>query len=59
MTRPARFRQSDLTRAVKALAKAGVPVASAKVAPDGTIVLLTGESQAANDTGNPLDRLLP
>jgi hypothetical protein len=58
MTRPARFSQSDLTRAVKALEKAGMSVAGAKINPDGTITVLTGEPQAANDRLNPLDRVL-
>ncbi len=58
MTRPARFSQADLTRAVHAMRKAGCDVAAAKIQPDGTIVVLTGGREAANDT-NPLDRVLP
>ena len=54
----AAFKQADLTRAVKALAKAGLSVAGAKIAPDGSITVLTG-IEPANDAGNPLDRILP
>jgi hypothetical protein len=57
MTARARFSQADLTRAVKGVEKAGLCVAGAKIAPDGTILVLTGAA-AANDTGNPLDRVL-
>ena len=58
MTKAARFTQADLTRAVQAMRKAGVDVAGAKIQPDGTIVVLTGRAEAANDA-NPLDRVLP
>jgi hypothetical protein len=56
MTRPARFRESDLTRAVKAVEKVGLKIAGVEVDPDGTIRVLTG-STVANDRRNPLDRL--
>lgn len=59
MTKAASFRQADLARAIKAFAKAGVQVAGATIAPDGSITLLTGSPEAANDSGNPLDRVLP
>lgn len=56
MTKPARFTQSDLTRALKAAGKAGVPLARAKINTLGEIELTFGEP--ANDTGgNPLDRV--
>jgi hypothetical protein len=59
MTRPARFSQADLTRAVRAFEKAGLCVAGAKINPaTGEITVLTGTGGAANDVGNPLDRLL-
>jgi hypothetical protein len=57
MTRAARFKQSDLTRAAKALERAGLQIAGAKINPDGSITVLTGEPTAANDS-NPLDRVL-
>jgi len=37
------FRERDVTRAVKAVTKAGVKVAQVKIAPDGTIVVLAGK----------------
>lgn len=58
MTKPARFTVPDLARALKAFEKAGVPVAGATIAPDGSITVLTSRSDVANDRGNPLDRLL-
>lgn len=57
MTRPTRFTQADLTRAVRAMRKAGEHVTGARIEPDGSIVVLTGTSEAANDR-NPLDRIL-
>lgn len=58
MGRAARFTVSDLTRAVKGFEKAGVRVSGARINPDGSIVVLTSGSEVANDTGNPLDRIL-
>ena len=57
MTARASFRQTDLTRACKALEKAGLSVSGARITPDGAIVVLTGK-EAANDQINPLDRVL-
>jgi hypothetical protein len=57
MTRPARFTQPDVTRAVKAFEKAGLTVARVRFLPDGGFELLTDDSEAANDRRNPLDRL--
>ena len=56
MTRPARFTSADLTRAVKAMRKAGCCVTGAEIKPDGSIMVLTELAQAANDR-NPLDRV--
>lgn len=50
MTAPARFRQSDVTRAIKAVAAAGRKVQKVEIDPSGKIVIYT-ESQAANDDG--------
>lgn len=58
MTRPARFTSADLTRAVKAMRKAGERVMGAKIELDGSITVLTDLTQAANDRRNPLDRVL-
>jgi hypothetical protein len=59
MSRPARFTQAELVRAIEAVQKAGLLVGGAKIEPDGTIVVLTVASGgiAANDR-NPLDRVL-
>ena len=57
MTRPSRFTEADVARAVKAMRKAGERVAGAKIEPDGSIIVLTGDGEAANDR-NPLDRVL-
>jgi hypothetical protein len=43
MTRPARFTQPDVTRAVKAFEKAGLTVARVRFLPDGGFELLTDE----------------
>lgn len=56
MTKPARFTQADLTRAVTAMRKAGCCVTGAKIEPDGSILVLTDVARPANDI-NPLDRL--
>ncbi len=53
MTKPIRFSQPVLIRAGKAMEKAGLCVAGAEIAPDGTIRVLTGAALAANDRTNP------
>lgn len=60
MTKPARFSQADVTRAVKAVEKAGLCVARVKIAPDGSIELVAGDPESADNTnwfaGSPLYR---
>lgn len=52
------FRERDITRAVKAVAKAGVEVAQVKIAPDGTIIVLAGKPvDMTKDSGNPWDEI--
>jgi hypothetical protein len=58
VTRPSRFSQADLTRAIKAAEKAGLHVAGYEISIDGTIRILTPAMLPANDTGNPLERHL-
>ena len=45
---PSTFRQTDLTRAIKAARNAGVDVARAEIAKDGKIVIVIGETAGAN-----------
>jgi hypothetical protein len=51
---PASFRQSDVTRAIRATQKAGVALARVKIGRDGKIILVTGGEPAPDD----LDREL-
>ncbi len=45
---PSRFRQTDLTRAIKAARNAGVDVARAEIAKDGKIVIILGDIGGAD-----------
>ena len=45
---PSTFRQTDLTRAIKAARNAGVGVTRAEIAKDGKIVIIIGEAGGAN-----------
>lgn len=58
--RPARFRESDITRAIRAFEKAGLCVSRAKIAPDGSIEVVAGEPEKADNhnffSGSPLYR---
>jgi hypothetical protein len=51
-----KFKQCDVTRAVKAVAKAGVAVARVEIAPDGKIIIST--NMAAGTQNDDLDREL-
>jgi len=55
---PLPFKESDVTRAVKAVRKAGLDVAQVKISPDGQIVLIVksddGEDRMVEST-NPWD----
>jgi len=55
--RPANFRQSDLTRAVKGVTAAGVDIARVEIDKAGKIIIITGETtdQPAQASGNDLD----
>jgi hypothetical protein len=56
MTRPARFSQSDLTRAKRAADKAGLRLTGCEIKPDGTIKFEFGEHEIVSDwrAGSPL-----
>jgi hypothetical protein len=65
--RPATFRQSDLTRALKAALAAGIGVARVEIDPNGKIAVIAGEPSYINaseqlngDAGkqNPWDEVL-
>jgi len=58
--RPASFRQRDLTRAVKAVIAAGLPVAGVKVSAQGDIEIVTADERVQDSPaqgGNEWDRL--
>jgi len=46
-SRPATFKQADVTRAAKGVAKAGLPVGSVEIDREGKIVILVGAPQAS------------
>ena len=45
---PSTFRQTDLTRAIKAARNAGVEVARAAIAKDGKIIIIIGETTGSS-----------
>lgn len=51
MSKPARFSQADLIRAMKAFEKAGKCVKRARIEPDGAIELVAGAPEES-DSGN-------
>lgn len=44
MSGPARFKQQDVTRAVKGFEKAGIRVGRVEIAPDGRIIMCSEET---------------
>jgi hypothetical protein len=58
--RPSAFRQSDLTRAVRAVVAAGLRVAGVKVSAQGDIEVVTGDERVHDSPapeGNEWDRV--
>jgi hypothetical protein len=59
--RPSAFRQSDLTRAVKAVVAAGLHVVGVKVSAQGDIEVVTGDGRAQDSVAqggmNEWDRI--
>jgi hypothetical protein len=51
-----KFKQCDVTRAVKAVQAAGVPIRRVEISPAGNIVIATGTESVQN--GDDLDREL-
>jgi hypothetical protein len=53
--RPSAFRQSDLTRAVKAVIAAGLYVAGVKVSAQGDIEVVTGDGRAHDSSAREVN----
>lgn len=58
MAARARFRQADMTRALKAAVAAGVKPAQIVLEPTGEMRLIFADEAQATGPVNPLDRLL-
>ena len=57
MSAPARFKQEDLTRAVRGLEKGGMRVGRVEIDPNGRIVIMS-ETVAPPADPNPWDAVL-
>jgi hypothetical protein len=53
---PSTFRQSDVTRAIKAAVAAGVEIQRVEIDPNGRIVIITA-TEAERREGNEWDRV--
>lgn len=53
---PSTFKQSDLTRALRAAAAVGLKVTGYKINPQGEIEVVTGDSPAHDSAASPWDR---
>ena len=56
--RPAKFKQVDVTRAVKGAVAAGLAVGGFKIDPRTGEIVVWCAGSGANETANPCDRLL-
>jgi hypothetical protein len=54
---PSTFRQQDVTRAIKAVAAAGVSIARVEIDKAGKIVIVTASDAWPDDGGNEWDRI--
>jgi hypothetical protein len=55
MRKPGTFRQADVTKAVKAVAAAGVAVVRVDIEPSGKIVITTGSGGDSHPIETPED----
>ena len=51
-----KFRRTELTRAIRAAKAAEVKVARAEIGPDGTIVIVMGQSDTPSETTDDLEK---
>lgn len=59
MSAPARFKQADVTKAMKGVAAAGFKPSGCKIDPaTGAIIVMLGGASAKPATGNPWDEEL-
>jgi hypothetical protein len=54
---PNTFKQADVTRAVKAVAAAGIEISRVEIDREGKIVVVTGKPQASTSDRNEWDEL--
>ena len=53
---PARFREKDVVRVIKAARKANMPLAGVRIEPDGSILVIPGTPEAVPTSApNPWD----
>jgi hypothetical protein len=55
MRRPVLFTAPDLTRAIKAALRAGLPIGSVRIEPSGAIVILPVTAEPVAPSPSPVD----